>query len=364
MPNVWKCTEQLVNVGVIGYDHDLFDYSEDSYHELYGDIYNIDTFGFTGIEDMKKDLAFYSVVPGNGDLTTQAGDLYVYSTEGNPGSRFNSIEIGERINIVSGSPNGATFDNLAFKFTGGHAIGFGTCKDVTVTNCVFSWIGGSVLSGNGVGNPATNYGNAIEIYGGCDGYRVENNWMYQIYDTAVTHQRSATTGDCTQENIRYTSNLMEYVHWGIETYNAPPTKEILNGKKDTYTRYTKDYRARYNLLRFGGYGWGSLTRYRTNSARLYCCAAISDNEDQLAEYNIIDRCAGYLLNIPDADKEEFDKNIYIQTLGCTVGYIRGGAFTCDFTMADRISKNLGDKNAVVIVTEPEAELTALLDKYK
>ncbi len=269
VPNVWKCTEQLVNVGVIGYDHDLFDYSEDSYHELYGDIYNIDTFGFTGIEDMKKDLAFYSVVPGNGDLTTQAGDLYVYSTEGNPGSRFNSIEIGERINIVSGSPNGATFDNLAFKFTGGHAIGFGTCKDVTVTNCVFSWIGGSVLSGNGVGNPATNYGNAIEIYGGCDGYRVENNWMYQIYDTAVTHQRSATTGDCTQENIRYTSNLMEYVHWGIETYNAPPTKEILNGKKDTYTRYTKDYRARYNLLRFGGYGWGSLTRYRTNSARLF-----------------------------------------------------------------------------------------------
>ena len=278
--------------------------------------------------------------------------LYVYSTKGNPGERFSSIEMGERKNTFSGAADNVVIDNLSFKFTGAHAMGgAGGCKNRTVTNCVFSWLGGSVLSLNSNGG-ATNYGNAVEIYGGCDGYFVENNWMYQIYDTAVTHQRSASTGDCIQTNIRYTSNLMEYVHWGIEFYNAPPTEADLNGAEDTFTRITSNVIYRYNVLRNGGYGWGSIVRFRQKSARLYCGASLSTNYDELTEYNILDRCAGYLVSVPKNSNEDYDKNIYIQTVGCTLGTLKGAIFTCSYDAHTNIKGHLGDNRAVVVVVEP------------
>ena len=341
-PNVYKCTEKLQNVGIIGFDHDLFDYSEDSYYELYGKIMNLDTFNFTGPADLNEDLQFYSDITA-GLMTV--GDLYLYSTEGNPGERFDSIEIGERINIfVAGNPNGCTIDNLAMKFTGAHAVGFGTCEDVTVTNCVFSWLGGSVLQKNG-NSAAVNYGNAVEIYGGCNGYHVENNWMYQIYDTGVTHQFSDGTA-CTQEGVRYYGNLIEYCHWGIEFYNAPG-----DGSTPPEDKYTRDVISAYNVLRMGGYGWGSIVRYRQKSARMYCCASLSLNEDEHAFYNIFDRCAGYLLNLPANSTEEDDSNIYIQTIGCTLGLLKGVLKTCTYDMHNDIRNYFGDYNAVTVAID-------------
>lgn len=347
--NVWKCTEELTNVGVIGFDHDLFDYSEATYDELYGLIMNKDTRGFDGAHELCGDLQFYSDISKG---ITTPGPLYIYSTEGNPGERFSSIEIGERVNIFSGSPNGCTIDNIAMKFTGAHAIGFGTSRNIRVTNCVFSWLGGSVLRIND-DKSATNYGNAVEIYGGCVGYHVENNWMYQIYDTAVTHQRSSSTGDCIQQDVSYLSNLMEYVFWGIEFYNAPPTEDMLGGGKDIYKRVTKNVRSAYNLLRLGGYGWGSITRFRTS--RLYCGSTLSENENCIAEYNIFDRAYGHLLTLPGNSTEVEDKNIYIQTIGQPLGNLKGAETTCDYNAADNIANLWGDKNAVVIVIDPEKE---------
>ncbi len=358
--NVYKCTEKLTNVGVIGYDHDLFDYSEDSYNELYGDIYNMNSHGFTGPGDMNKDLAFYSVISDdvalykafNPDATEEiaVGDLYVYSEQGNPGRRFSSIEIGEKIDIFDGSPSNVIIDNLAMKFTGGHAVGFGSCKEITVTNCVFSWLGGSALSAATSEKAVTNYGNAVEIYGSCNGYYVENNWMYQIYDTGVTHQYSDGTVNIAQENVHYTGNLIEYVHWGIEFYNAQAENENESNDAKDYTRDIYDY---YNVCRMGGYGWGSKTRFRQKSARLYCGAALSLNYDQFTEYNIFDRCAGYLINLP-ANSTEFDnKNIYIQDVGCTLGFLKGKTVTCSYDAYTEIKENLGDENAVVVIIEEE-----------
>ena len=354
--NVYKCTEKLNNVGVIGYDHDLFDYSENSYNELYGDIYNMNSHGFTGPGDMNKDLAFYSVISNdvalykalNPDAIEEiaVGDLYVYSEQGNPGRRFESIEIGEKIDIFDGSPSNVIIDNLAMKFTGGHAVGF----EITVTNCVFSWLGGSALSAATAEKAVTNYGNAVEIYGSCNGYYVENNWMYQIYDTGVTHQYSGGDVNIAQENVHYTGNLIEYVHWGIEFYNAQKENEDDSNDAYDYTRDVYDY---YNVCRMGGYGWGSITRFRQKSARLYCGASLSLNYDQFTEYNIFDRCAGYLINLP-ANSTEFDnKNIYIQDVGCTLGHLKGKTVTCSYDAYTEIKENLGDENAVVVIIEEE-----------
>ncbi len=245
--NVYVSTEKFNNVGIIGFDHDLFDYSQNTYEELYGIPMNKNILGFSGLSDLDTDLQFYSDRKDN--------KLYIYSDKGNPGKRFSSIEIGEKYNIVNGLPENVRIDNLAFKFTGAHAIGSSSTRNLTVTNCVFSWLGGSVLSENFNGGGPINYGNAVEIYGSCNGYFVENNWMYQIYDTAVTHQMNSTA-NCTQENVRYYGNLMEYNHWGVEFYNLRGA----NYDKNSAVKYTRDVHIAYNIMRMGGFGWGKIGR--------------------------------------------------------------------------------------------------------
>lgn len=353
-PNVYKCTELLSNVGVIGFDHDLFDYSADSYDEKYGIIMNKGLFNFTGVQDMNADLQFYSAI-GDTDISTPC-ELYVYSTEGNPGKRFTSIEMGERYDIVDGTPSNVKIENLAFKFTGAHAIGVNNAKEFYVSNCVFSWLGGSILSQSfGTSGRPVNYGNAIET-GTCDGYYLDNNWMYQLYDTGVTHQCSEGTGSRIQKNIRYSGNLIEYVHWGIEFYNNP------NGAVKGDVRYTDGVYDAYNVLRFGGYGWGSIVRSRQGSAQLYSGYSLSENKNQLSEYNIYDRCAGNLLVLPANSTEVQDKNIYIQTEGKLLGNLRGTSMKCTYNASFDIAQIWGDKNAVVIVIDPKKEDPAQYNK--
>ena len=351
VPNVWVCTDKFVNVGVMAFDHDVQDYSEASYNETYGVTMNKNMFGFQEYSQLCGDLQFYSELNGS---VNGVGELYLYSKSGNPGTRFKSIEIGERYNIVNGDADDVIIDNISFKFVGGHGMGgAGGCKNRTVTNCIWSWLGGSVLSldFHGNGQPI-NYGNAVEIYGGCNGYYVKNNWMYQIYDTAVTHQRSSSTGDCIQENIHYSENLMEYVFWAIESYNSPPSAEQLNGKKDTYTRITRNYLADYNVMRLGGYGWGSIVRHRT--CQLYWCNAISENYDCYSNYNILDRAYGYLIGYPTNHKEVPDKNIYIQHIGQPLR-LKASETKFGYDAAIQLAELWGDKNAVVVAIDPEVE---------
>lgn len=347
VPNVWRCTELLTNVGIIGFDHDLFDYSDASYDETYGLLLNKGIGGFDGrIESMTTDLQFYSAFEG--EDVWKACPLYLYSTEGNPGERFTSIEIGERFDIVDGSPVDVEIENLAFKFTGAHAVGVGDARNFKLSNCVFSWLGGSLLSLSFYGGAPVNYGNAVET-GVCNGYHIEDNWMYQIYDTGVTHQCSRGTGTRIQKDVRYVGNLIEYVHWGIEFYNTP------EGALPGDVRLTDGVYDAYNILRMGGYGWGSIVRARQTGARLYCGSSLSENINQLTEYNIFDRCAGYLLNLPQNSTETDDKNIYIQTSGNYLGLLKGKTVTCSYDAADQIANAWGDKNAVVIVIDPAKE---------
>ena len=73
-----------------------------------------------------------------------------------------------------------TVDNLCLKYTGVHGVGAGTVNDLTVQNCEFGWIGGSVQGVLGSNKYETRFGNAVEIYGGCENYTVQNNYIYQI----------------------------------------------------------------------------------------------------------------------------------------------------------------------------------------
>lgn len=318
--NVYELTDKLTNVGIIVFDHAAD--AHGNYDDLYGKnrIYGANIKDYTGLN---KDLEFFSC----------ADTLYLYSEDGNPGTRFSSIEIGTRIDVFDGGGRDIVFDNLHIKHTGSHGIGLGGSSKITVTNCEFSWLGGSLLGD--YGQTTTQYGNAVEIFGNSNEYVVKNNWMYQIYDTAVTHQGN----DSTMTNIDYSENLMEYVHWGIECWIG-----IENGRSEL-----SNYRASYNLLRNGGYGWGSIVTNRQGVARLYSFSTVNaENSNLKCEFNIIDRCAGYLLDIDKRSCEEFDSNIYVQDEGKVLGGLKGKSVYCSKNGAQDIYDNLKDENEVFI----------------
>lgn len=169
-----------------------------------------------GYKDLKTDLSFYHDKDGT-------GLLYLYSAE-NPGTRFDSIEFNVYGNLISVNKTYyVTITNLAFEYGGSHGIGANgqTLKNLTVRDCTFRWIGGSVHRKSSAASTTweTRFGNGVEIYGGCENYTVENCCFHQIYDAAMTHQWSGV-GDTTYNavNTRYVNNVVENAVYSVEYF--------------------------------------------------------------------------------------------------------------------------------------------------
>ncbi|MBR5528247.1 MAG: S-layer homology domain-containing protein [Clostridia bacterium] len=398
LPNVYRLeTTKLRNVGVMAFDHDITDYSDGTFEEACGEIENIDTQGFTGIHDLDTDLQFYcelqpktitnktsEVIDGVTVTTTTVtetydrfteGYLYLYSEHGNPSERFSSIEIGENFDLVDGAAHGCVIDNISFKFTGAHGIGLATSEDLTVKNCIFSWLGGSILwetervtttIERSDGTPptitetfeeATGYGNAVEIYGGCDGFHVCDNWIYQIFDDGITNQYHGYD-DCIQKDMRYIGNLLEYVYHDFSNCNF--TEEIIYEKDfptegdGAYTDYTADLVVSYNICRMAGYGWGGPMKNRVNNGQMYRSAGIGANKDELVSYNIFDSSGGYLIYTSPNANETYDSNIYIQTAGTRlIGRMQVGNFPFTSNAHRDIIFHVNDKNAVTVFADSD-----------
>ena len=182
-----------------------------------------------GPQTMKNDLDMWHNNAGYADTDYK---VYVYSEE-NPGKRFSSIEFLIRNNAVGCGGDNVTIDNLTIKYTGAHGIGGGTKKNLTIQNCTFEWIGGSLqyVTSNVSNTPLdrpTRYGNAVEIYGGCDGFVIENCYFNQVYDAAVTHQYNGadspdSMNDYGHYNVVFKNNVMDYCTYSIEYFlgNVP-----------------------------------------------------------------------------------------------------------------------------------------------
>ncbi len=169
---------------------------------------------FNDYHDLMYDLDFWH----------EPDDLSVYlRSSTNPGERFKSIEFSVKANCFGVSSNSnVTIDNLCIKYVGAHGVGAGTVKNLTVQNCEFGWIGGGIQY---IRDEATvRFGNGVEIYGGCDGYLVENNYLYQIYDAAITQQVSLTDDQqakgtvLDQKDVTYRGNVIEYANYSIEYF--------------------------------------------------------------------------------------------------------------------------------------------------
>ncbi|MBQ3639857.1 MAG: hypothetical protein II955_04995 [Clostridia bacterium] len=191
---------------------------------------------FTSYTDLKNDLDFYHDKNFSGGWGA-TGYLYLYSTS-NPGNRFSSIEFSVKQNgIEIYKANNVRVDNVCVKYVGRHGIaGQGlNMQNILIQNCEFGWIGGSIsdrIKNSVIGTDTVaydlRYGNAVEIYGGCNNFRVQNNYIYQVYDAGITQQyncESKTDSNHTanQLNIYYHNNVIENCNYSIEYFisNCP-----------------------------------------------------------------------------------------------------------------------------------------------
>lgn len=177
---------------------------------------------FNSYRDLSRDLDFWHDYCENG-----TGLLYLCS-ETNPGNRFRSIEFGVKQNgVCVGTAGDVTIDNLRVRHVGAHGVSAKSSRNLTVSNCEFAWIGGSIQMEVGYGRDyPTRYGNGIEVWGDCDGFVVTNCLISQVYDAGVTHQFAARpdteTARCDQKNILYANNVIGRCNYSFEWFLKVP----------------------------------------------------------------------------------------------------------------------------------------------
>ncbi|MGN0846552.1 MAG: hypothetical protein ACI4RA_04115 [Kiritimatiellia bacterium] len=220
-PNVWAYDIGHRDVGVIVFDEGARHATKIVYRtdRKTGARFNKFTGRpFNGYGDLDGDLHFWHDYYEKG-----TGKLYLYSAV-NPGARFKSIEFNVKCHgFAVGGASGVTIENFTVKYVGVHGVGAGTCRNLTVRNCEFGWIGGSIQAEAIFGRDyPTRLGNAVEIYGGCENYEVTNCYMWQVYDAGVTQQynipESAGAKRCDQRNVRYARNVFEKCNYSVEYF--------------------------------------------------------------------------------------------------------------------------------------------------
>lgn len=306
--NVWICDTYIADdVGIIVFNHgESVGYKRDKKYE------------------MQQNGDFWC--EGDGAVT-----LYLYMDK-NPAEAFKSIEIGIRKEIIyiKGSEN-VTVENLCLKYTGAHAISGGGVKNVTVKNCEIGFIGGSYLKG--YWRQYTRYGNGIQFWSGNENVLVENNWIYQIYDSGITHQGD---GNYTAKNLTFNENLVEYCGMGsIEYWTNYYTSE------DGYN-ISENVTYSNNILRFAGYCWGGIQRFdKERSGHIISDTGCHNNKTNFKIINnIFDQSTAKLIDIGGLDNTfpVLSGNTYAQSTGGLLGtYAETAEVTFDKSVANIIN---------------------------
>ena len=294
------------------------------------------------------------------------GDLYLRCDEGNPGEVFRSIEaLARRMGINFSDKNHVHVDNLCLKYIGWHAVKGGAYKHVNgihVTNCEIGWIGGVIHNyfGNDPNFPdggrgtVARLGNGVEIYGGTDTYTVENCYLYQIYDCAITHQVTTNGKHFEMKNIVYRNNLIEHCVYGIEYF-----LDMNCGDEESFM---ENVDISENMIRFSGYGWGQQRHNKTTPALIKGWSFYNRARNQSIKNNIFDRSAYRMLHLV-AKRDEYcptlSGNTYVQHTGGMIGQLGGNENgepnieMFDECAEEKINEVFGDKSAKVYYINAE-----------
>ena len=277
---------------------------------------------FASYRDLDTDLHFWHDYYEGG-----TGEIYLYS-ERNPGERFRSIEFNVKCCVFRvGSSSDVTIDGIDVRYCGIHGVAASTCTNLTVRNCTFEWIGGSIQAEGIFGRDyPTRLGNGIEVWGGCENYVVSNCIFSQIYDAGVTHQYNIPTKvgavRYDQRHVRYVGNVFEKCNYSIEYFLSVP---------DGNESLMEDVLIAGNIMRDAGYGFceqrpdrGAAAhikaRYRIdrNRARNF---VVRDNIFDSSRDMLIHACAG-LRNVDGSSSlPRFENNTFIGCRGDYFGVI-------------------------------------------
>lgn len=336
-PNVWKLTTPITNdVGLVVFN----DGEAWTEKRIKGrpDFVNGD------LAELDKDLTMWHDVLAPTDVS---GYVYVRSDKGNPGKRFKSIEVSPRVHIIRAADN-IVIDNLCFKYTGGHAVSAGTINNLTVKNCEFAFIGGSWFRTDTL----SRFGNAVEVYGGCDGYVVDNCYITQCYDAGVTHQLSDSPDtECIMKNIKYTNNVITDTSYPIEYFINQPNEGV--------EHKIVNFEISGNIIMRTGMGFGDQRPDKTAATAIKGWNTYNEAYNYTITNNIFAVSKYFMMAVGAKTKEwapVCDNNTYIQYHNGRFGTMLVGTNSIyDSGVKEFIIETSGDKNAQVYYLRPLAE---------
>ncbi len=371
--NIWKCKKEVLDSGTLVFN----DGEAHSYKLIPSYINGIfvcredESRPFDMEREMVRDLDIYwhfdkvfTEKPSRGerfsvpDPKNAHGVLYLRCDRGNPGEVFRSVESAARTHMFSvGAGDNVTIDGLCIKYVGMHGVSAGGYSvGLHVKNCEFGWIGGTIQHYLGTDpnypeggrGTVTRFGNAVEVYGGCEDYSVENNYIYEVYDAGITHQVT-TQKKVTMTDISYRNNLIERCVYGIEYF-----LDQINGEGESYMDGVV---IDGNFIRLSGYGWGQQRHNKHTPAHIKGWSYKNTARRFSVVNNIFDRSAYRMLHLV-AERDEYcpvlDGNTYIQNEGGLLGQYGANelsepsVLSFDRDAETKIRAVFGDENAKVI----------------
>ena len=329
IPNVYAYKTYTNDIGIIVFDH--------------GEAVGIKK--LNGLAALKNNFDFFHDPEGR--------TLYLYLDKGNPADLYTDIEMGFNQDLVTirKDVHDVTIENISFKYTGAHGISTGIgVYNICVQYCEFGWIGGSILAGT----TDTRYGNAIQFWGTCSDSVIDHNWIYQVYDTAITHQYRNTDQNVVAKGMTYSNNLIEYCTFSFEYFwkCVDSSGNVITPP----TFYMEDISVTNNIMRFSGYGWGNQRPDINAAAHIKSWDSspdpaksftISGNTFDTAWFGLIKISAGDSSSLP-----VLSGNTYIQQSGKKLGYYGVIGSTTELVFAENIVNSICafDPNAIVITT--------------
>ena len=331
-----------------------------------------------GYADLAGDLHFWHDYSAKTKFRPHAkGSGYLYlKTKENPGSRFKSIEFCvRRYGFAIAHNNGVTVDNISVMYVGAHGVGAGAMKNLKVTNCTFAWIGGSIQAENLFGrNAPVRYGNAVEIWGGFENFTVDNCYIRDVYDAALTHQFGMGNwkgGEpVLMKNVRYSRNVIERCNYSIEFF--------LSGIKDGATNPSRMENVLFdrNLMRDAATGYCRQRpdlgpgahikswRYVGGSDRNRAAGFVIKNNVMSGSCDMLVEISSGLFNPDGSDSmPHMIGNVFIGEKGQRFGVLNQGK-AAELKYDENIVKNLGSRFAdnVFAVRPPAKVRTVIMEK--
>lgn len=342
-PNVYKYSKPIkADVGNIIFNNGEANGIKCVIAQQNGVTYNTTTGKeFDTYADLKDDLHFFHNSNGS-------KELYLCSLKGNPSDLYESIEFAEGIDIIETKwSDNITIDNITFRYSGNFAVSALACEGLTVQNCEFYWIGGSIQY------DAVRFGNGVQIWGQAKNFTVDNCYFNQIYDAAVTFQFSGDTDRVEDEihceNINFTNNVMEYCNYSVEYF--------LDHTQNTVKDF-KDFTISGNHMWYAGYGLCSQRADKGHDAHIKSWKSANVNKGNFnVNNNVFAIAKTYIAETYSMNENEganYDSNTYIQFLNRNMGRNHKMDYFVRFTenVGEKISEIFGDNNAKIIWVKP------------